>query len=162
VLKADENQNALFEEGVTEAYGKQFGPQIYATYLELFRALPVVLRAPNRVVICHSLPNARVMSLFAPARLEEENYEPADLAPGGTVHALLWGRDTSQENAEAFLQKMEAHLLVSGHIAYMDGFDIPNDRQVIIDCAETPASYLLFPADRPLTQPELIGCLKTI
>jgi hypothetical protein len=53
-------------------------------------------------------------------------------------------------------------LLVSGHIACADGFDVPNDRQIIVDCAESPASYLLFPADRPLTHAELVGCLKTI
>jgi hypothetical protein len=162
VLKADENLNALFREGVTEAYGPQFGPQIYATYLELFQALPVVLRTPNRVLVCHSLPAARALGLFAPERLEREGYDPADLAPGGVVHSLLWGRDTTPENAAAFLQKMGADLLVSGHIACPDGFDVPNDRQIIIDCAESPASYLLFPADRPLTQAELIGCLRTI
>jgi hypothetical protein len=162
VLKADENLNALFREGVTEAYGSQFGPQIYAAYLELFQALPVVARAPNRVMISHSLPNARVLPLFCPERLEADTYEPADLATHGTVHALLWGRDASQENAEVFLHKMDADLLVSGHIACPDGFDVPNDRQIIVDCAESPASYLLFPADHPLTHAELVGCLRTI
>src|SRR3954469_18111215 len=34
VLKADENQNALFREGVNEAYGAPFGTQIYDAYLE--------------------------------------------------------------------------------------------------------------------------------
>lgn len=162
VLKADENLNALFREGVTEAYGSQFGPQIYAAYLELFQALPVVVRVPNRVMICHSLPGARVMTLFTPARLEQNDYEAADLAPGGTIHSLLWGRDVSRTNAQNFLQKMDADLLVSGHIACPDGFDVPNDCQIILDCAGAPASFLLFPADRPLTQPDLIGCLRTI
>ena len=57
---------------------------------------------------------------------------------------------------------MDADLLVSGHIACDDGFDVPNDRQIIIDCAECPAGYLLFPTDRPLTHAELVGCLRTI
>jgi len=162
VLKADENLNALFREGVTEAYGGQFGPQIYATYMELFQALPVLIRLPNRIVMSHSLPAARVMAQFDPARLERDSYEPVDLAPGGAVHGLLWGRDVSQENAANFLQKIDADLLVSGHVACPDGFDVPNDRQIIVDCAESPASYLLFPADRPLTHAELVGCLKTI
>jgi hypothetical protein len=162
VLKADENLNAIFQEGVTEAYGKQFGPQIYATYLELFQALPVAVRTPNRVLVCHSLPSAKALPAFDPARLEVETYEPADLAPGGTVHSLLWGRDTSPENAANFLGRMDADLLVSGHIACEQGYDVPNGRQVIIDCAEHPGGYLLFPADRFLTHPDLIGCLKTI
>src|SRR5262249_28120215 len=126
VLKADENLNALFEEGVTEAYGKQFGPQVYATYLELFRALPVAVRAPNRVLICHSLPSGRSMPSFDPARLEADTYEPADLAPGGSINSLLWGRDTTLDNVTTFLTKMDADFLVSGHIACHQGFDVPN------------------------------------
>ena len=162
VMKGDENLNALFREGVTEAYGPQFGPQVYATYMDLFRALPVAIRAPNRVLVCHSLPPARSLAAFEPARLESDVSDPTDLQPGGTIHNLLWGRDTSAANAAEFLRKMDADLLVSGHIACDDGFGIPNDRQVILDCAECPAGYALFPTDRPLTHAELVGCLKTI
>jgi hypothetical protein len=162
VLKADENQNARFREGVLEAYGAQFGPQIYAAYLELFQALPVALRAPNGVLICHSLPAPRSLALFDPAKLERETYAEEDVQPGGSVHSLLWGRDASQEAAANFLRKMGCDLLVSGHIACDEGFAVPNDRQVIIDCAESPAGFVLFPADRPLTHQELVASVKTI
>ncbi|HSQ54610.1 MAG TPA: metallophosphoesterase [Gemmata sp.] len=117
VLKADENLNVLFQEGVTEGYGAEFGPKIYQTYLELFQALPLVLRTPNRVLISHSLPAARAMNLFDPGRLLTDKYEDADLQAGGTVYGILWGRDTTRENVMTFLEKMNADLLVSGHIA---------------------------------------------
>ena len=162
VLKADENLNSLFQEGVTEAYGKEFGPQIYAAYLDLFQALPVAVRAPNRVLICHSMPSGAALPTFDPARLEADTYVPADLQPGGTIHALLWGRDKTAATAAAFLEKMDADHLVSGHIACHEGFDVPNNRQIIVDCAELPAGYLLFPADRALTHQELVGCLRII
>lgn len=161
VLKADADLNALFEEGVRTAYGPQFGPEIYQTYLTLFQALPVALRAPNGVLVSHSLPAGRVLGLFDPARLEVEEYAEADLQPGGSVHSLLWGRDTSQANVEEFLRKMDAELLVSGHIASERGYDVPNTRQVIVDCAESPAGYALFPADRRLTHGELVACVRT-
>lgn len=162
VLKADENQNARFREGVFEAYGAQSAPPIYAAYLELFQALPVVLRAPNGVLICHSLPAPRSLPLFDPVRLERDTYVEEDLHPGGSVHSLLWGRDASQEAAANFLRKMGCDWLVSGHIACDAGFLVPNDRQVIIDCAESPAGFILFPANRPLTHQELVACVKTI
>jgi hypothetical protein len=162
VLKADENLNVLFEEGVTEAYGSQFGPQIYAAYLELFQALPVAIFTPNRTLICHSLPSARHMVTFDPNRLTHDVYEADDLAPGGSIHSLLWGRDTSPANVVNFLSRMDADWLISGHIPCPDGFDVPNERQIILDCAQSPASYLLFPTDHPITQSDLIGCLKTI
>jgi hypothetical protein len=162
VIKADENLNALFQEGVTEAYGQEYGPRIYAAYLELFQSLPVLVRTPNRVLISHSIPSGRALPAFDPARLEADAYAPADLQPGGAVHGLLWGRDKTAATVAEFLGKMDADLLVSGHIACDEGFDVPNDRQVIIDCAESPAGYLLFPTDRPLTHPDLVGCLRII
>jgi hypothetical protein len=160
VLKADEDLNALFEQGVADAYGPRFGPEVYQMYLELFKAGPVVLRSPNGVVVSHSLPAARAMALFDPARLEVAHYDEADLQPGGTVHSLLWGRDTSPATAADFLRKIGGDLLVSGHIASETGFSVPNDRQVIVDCSESPAGYILFPADRPLTHGELVGCIR--
>lgn len=162
VLKADEDLNALFEEGVKEAYGKQFGPQIYAMYLELFQALPVLLRLPNRVIVSHSLPSVKALPSFDPARLETDVYDPADLLPGGTVHSLLWGRDTSRTAIAGFLARVDADLLVSGHIACDEGYHVPNDAQIILDCAESPAGCLLFPADRPLTLADLSGFLKVV
>jgi len=162
VIKADSNQNELFQDGVNEAYGPKFGPEVYFAYLELFRTLPVAIRSPNGVLICHSMPPARSMQFFDPRRLEEDEYDPADLYPGGAVHSLLWGRDTSAQTAADFLQRMGAELLVSGHIVCVDGFSVPNNRQVILDCAESPAGFILFPADRPLTHPELVACVRTM
>ena len=161
VLKADEDLNDLFEEGVRAAYGPRFGPEVYQTYVELFKSLPVALRAPNRVLVCHSLPTMKTLPLFDPIRLELDYYEAADLQPGGCINSLLWGRDTSAAAATGFLAKMDADLLVSGHIASDTGYLVPNDRQVIVDSAESPAGYILFPADRPLTHQELVGCVKT-
>lgn len=162
VIKMDENQNARFREGVDEAYGPKFGPQIYAAYLELFQACPAMIRTPNGVLISHSLPNTRSLALFDPAKLERETYAPEDVRPGGTLHSLLWGRETTAEAAANFLRRMGADLLVSGHVACEQGFAAPNDRQVIVDCAESPAGYALFPADRPLTHQELVACVRTI
>lgn len=162
VLKADENQNVRFQEGVTEAYGPALGPALYAAYLELFQALPVALRAPNGVLVAHSLPAARFLPLFDPARLERDAYQDEDLQAGGTVHSLLWGRDTSAEAVANFLRKMGCDLLVSGHIASDTGYLVPNDRQVIVDCAEAPAGFVLFPADRKLTHAELVACVRTM
>src|SRR5204863_288322 len=159
VIKTDENQNVLFREGVTEAYGPTFGPQIYTTYMELFQACPVVLRTPNGILISHSLPTARSLPLFEPVHLERETYAAEELQPGGSVHSLLWGRDTSIDTVTNFLRKMGADLLVSGHIASHDGFAVPNDRQLIVDCAESPGGFVLFPADRELTHQELVACV---
>lgn len=162
VIKADENLNALFQSGVAEAYGPRFGPEIYSTYLELFQSLPVILRTPNRVLMSHSQPTGHSLSLFHPTLLDSDTHQPADLLPGGAVHSLLWGRDTTATTTKEFLRKMDADLLVSGHIACEEGYQAPNDHQLILDCAECPAGCLLFPTTRPLSQKDLINCVRII
>jgi hypothetical protein len=157
ILKADDDLNARFRKGVTAAYAAR-ADEIYAAYLDLFVALPVALRTPNRVFLSHSLPKANRLATFELARLEGEG----PLTPGDAVYNLVWGRDTSPANVTAFLAKVDADLLITGHIPTPGGFSVPNDRQVILDCIGVPAGFCVFPTDRPLTHEELVQCVCTI
>jgi hypothetical protein len=155
VGKADEPLNDLFRRGVAEAYGPA-GADIYRAYCDLFKALPLALRTPNRVFLCHSLVPGKNLETFDPLKLEYERYEDREFVPGGAVYGLLWGRDTSEKTAGEFLRAVDADLLVSGHIPTDTGYHVPNPRQLIVDCSQSPAAYVLFPADRPLTHAELV------
>jgi hypothetical protein len=143
---------------VTAAYGAAAG-DVYRAYLDLLRALPLALRTPNAVFISHSLIPARNLHTFDPRQLEAETYDAKEFVPGGLVYGLLWGRDTADRTADDFLRKVDADLLVSGHIPTDEGFSVPNPKQVIVDCSASPAAYVLFPADRPLTHAELVKCV---
>jgi hypothetical protein len=159
--KGDVDYNEVFRQGVTTAYGAR-ADDIYAAYLELFAAVPLVVRTANRVFISHSLPGAKRLEAFDLKILEQDTQSETDMRLGGTVHALVWGRDTSAANAAAFLQKVDADWLITGHIPCEHGFDVPNDRQIILDAAKAPGCYCLFPADRPVTQTELIQGVGTL
>jgi hypothetical protein len=161
IAKLDSDLNAQFREGVRAAYGTQ-ADLIYGGYQELFGVLPLALRTPNRVLICHGLPSASRLEAFDPAHLEQDIHEEKDLRPGGSVHALVWGRDTRPATVAAFLNKMDADLLITGHIPCERGFAVPNDRQLILDALETPACYCLFPTHHPLVQQDLIDCIGTL
>src|SRR5262245_7153833 len=158
IAKADDDLNRQFCQGIDAAYGS-VGEAIHSAYLELFAAAPLALRTPNRVFLSHSLPSPARLPTFDPDLLERDACRERELLAGGTVHALLWGRDTSAANAAAFLQKVDADLLITGHIPCPAGFEAPNDRQLILDCLGSPAGYCLFPADRPLTHQELHSCV---
>lgn len=162
VLKGNENVNAIFEEGVTEAYGREWGPKIYAAYLDLFQALPAIIRFPNRVVVSHTLPSLKALPTFDLARLEADRYEPEDVLPGGALHSLLWGRDTARETVKAYLERLDGDLLVSGHIACEQGYKTPHDCQLILDCAENPGGFVLFPTRRRMTIPDMLQCVRII
>jgi hypothetical protein len=161
VSKGDLDLNEVFREGVGTAYGSR-APEVYAVYEELLALVPLALRTPNRVLLSHSLPPASRLEDFDPAVLERDVSTEADVVPGGAVHSLVWGRDTRAETAAAFLARMDADLLISGHVPCDNGFDVPNDRQLILDSLGAPACYCLFPTDRPLTHAELVHHVGTL
>jgi hypothetical protein len=162
VMKEDRDLNAVFLDGVREAYGPKKGPEIYNGYLRLFGALPLALRTPNRIFISHSLPREKALETFELRHLETDAFPTEDLTVGGSVFELLWGRDTRAETCAAFLRKVDADWLVSGHIACEAGFARPNPRQVIVDCCDSPAAYALLPADRPITADEFAASVRLL
>lgn len=161
ISKGDRDPLQLFNQGVVTAYGGRAWDVLLA-YMELFAVLPLAVRTPNRVFLSHSLPSARKLDTFDPAVLEQDTHTDADLRSGGSVHSLVWGRDTRPETAEAFLKKVDADLLISGHIPNEPGWEAPNGRQIVLDSMRTPAGYCLFPVDRPLTHAELVQCAGTL
>jgi hypothetical protein len=162
IAKAESDLNAQFREGVGSAYGLR-GKEVYQAYMDLFAAIPVVVRTANRVFLSHSLPSARALPTFRPSRLELEPSDPFDLGPGGAVHALVWGRDTEPEHVVAFLKTVDADWLITGHISCPEqGFAVPNLRQLIIDSGGPPGTTCLVPADRPVTLDDLISGLKLL
>jgi hypothetical protein len=159
--KEDVDLTEQFWLGVYAAYGDR-AEEVYFSYLQLFAAVPLAVRTANRVFLSHSLPSAGRLAAFNPAVLEQDEADSAELLPGGSVYSLVWGRDVSASTAAAFLEKVDADLLITGHIPCDNGFAVPNDRQIILDSMSAPACCCLFPADRPLTQPELIDCVVAL
>jgi hypothetical protein len=154
--KGDEDLNDLFRHGVDVAY-KDHAQAIYDAYMHLIAVSPLVVRTPNRVYISHSVPSAQRLESFDPAVLERDDFRQEDLLPGGAVHSLVWGRTTSEEHALAFLQKVDADWLITGHVPQDQGFGIPNSRQVIVDAQGSAACYCLVPCDTQLSLDELRG-----
>jgi hypothetical protein len=161
ISKDDRDLNDLFREGVGTAYLHR-APEIYAAYLDLFAVVPLALRTPNSVFLSHSLPGAGHLLEFDPAALERQPSSPADLAPGGSVYALVWDRDVRPETVSTFLGKVGADLLITGHIPCEEGFARPSERHLILDSLGAPAACCLFPADRPLSPDELASCVQVL
>lgn len=159
--KGDELLNGIFRQGVDEFYSPR-GEEVYAAYGQFFAVLPLAIRTPNRVFLSHSLPKPVRLANFDIAALEHDETAEEDLKLGGAVHSLVWGRDTRPEHVAAFLKKVDADLLITGHIPCENGFEAPNDQQLILDTLKDPACYCLFPTDRPLTHAELLECVGAL
>lgn len=159
--KGDTELNNCFRQGVEAAYGA-YANRIYDGYLHLLAEVPLAIRSANRVFLSHSLPRPSTMNDFELPILTADDLHPGDLIPGGQIHSLVWGRDTTAANVGAFLKKVDADWLITGHIPCDQGFAAPNDRQLILDCLGEPAAYCLFPAEHPLTFQDLLNGVKTL
>jgi hypothetical protein len=157
IAKGLDNQNDLFTTGVENAYGDA-AAQILAAYNELFAAADLAVVTANRVWLSHSLPSSRRLPTFDAVDLERDELRPEDLHVGGSVYALLWGRDLSEANAKAFLKRIDADWLITGHIPCPEeGYMTPNTRQLILDAMATPACCCQFTTDRPVTLADLVA-----
>jgi hypothetical protein len=161
ILKNDNDLNGLFLDGVRTAYGNR-ADEVYSLYLELFALAPLALRSPGRVYVSHSLPSGGQLPGFDPAALEQQPTPPAELAPGGSVYSLVWGRDVREENVQAFLARVDSDVLITGHIPCEKGFERPSPRHVIVDSQGSPAACCLVPAARPVTPADLDGCIHLL
>jgi hypothetical protein len=142
--------NPHFRKGLETAYGPA-AEAIYQAYLQLFVALPIAVRTPNRVFLCHTIPDGSDLDRLDLEILRTGVWPPESLVRGGTIYALTWGRDTRPETADRFAALVDADLFVTGHQPCDEGFRQANHRQIIIDGTDPYPSYCLFPAREPLT-----------
>jgi hypothetical protein len=156
ILKGTEDILALFDDGIYQAYAPH-ADEIRQAYDELFAVLPVACRTANGVFMSHSLPAHLDSKPFNAAMLEQDGIPASEFGTGGNLHALLWGRDTTEDNVLAFLRMVSAELLITGHIPCERGYATPNSRQLILDAEDSPACYCLFRTDRPITFAELVA-----
>ncbi|MGE3818393.1 MAG: metallophosphoesterase [Isosphaeraceae bacterium] len=152
--------NALFRRGVETAYGPR-GPEVHAAYLELFAALPLAVRTPNRVFLCHTIPDAIDLDRTDLGVLALDVWPDEAMKRHGTVYNLTWGRDTAPETADRFAEMVDADWFITGHQPCDDGFQQANHRQIIIDGTDPYPAYCLFPANEPVTIASLLAGVRT-
>ncbi len=161
IAKAGVALNALFRQGIDTAYG-EFGQQVYDAYLKLFANLPLVCRTPNRVFLCHTIPDPRDVEKFERTVLDAETWPSEWMARGGPIYGITWGRCTEQENIDTFAKLVDADLFITGHQPCDDGFRQANARQIIIDGTDPYPAYCIFNPAGEVTVESLLAGVKTL
>ena len=156
VSKNGKDLNQLFDMGVAFAY-PEHTDQFLEAYRKLVEELPALILLPNGVTISHSLPDSTKIDSFDVRKLEVLPTTNEETTPGGSLHSLLWGRDTSEHNAQAFLEKVRGKWLISGHIPVFQGVDFPNPRQIVLDAHLDVGGYALIPGQREISPGEFHG-----
>jgi len=153
--------NELFHQGIRTAYGS-LADSIHSAYLDLFAALPLMVRTENRVLLCHTLPDERYFDALDLQVLAGETWPEEAMKRGGTIYALTWGRDNQPELADRFATLMDADLFITGHQPCDEGFRQANHRQIIIDGTDPYPMYCLFNARGPIAIEQLLEGVRPV
>ncbi len=154
IQKNKQMLNLLFRLGLQQMYGPA-ADKVREAFFPFLRSCPLAARLPGGVFVSHSIPEYADTdpfdkTIFSRQLDDGEFYERAG------IFKLVWGRDYRQENAEAFARLVDAKVLINGHEPCPEGFDAPNDIQLIVDCCSDKASYVILPTDRPLGHEEIV------
>jgi len=160
IVKNGKMLNLLFRCGLQEMYGDAM-PQVRKAYNEFFASLPLAVRLPTGVFISHSVPEAVDAREFDAGVLDRP-LAPSDLSEGGDAFRLVWGRDYRPANVEALARHVDAELFITGHEPSPDGYQVPNDRQIILDCCGHRGAYVILPLAEKLSQKEIVARIKPL
>jgi len=130
VSKAGRNASAPFWKGIENAYGAVW-PEVHGSYRRFLSSLPLAVRTATGVVISHSTPQSDAFETFD-CSIFDRSLTLDDYLPGGSVHALVWGRNHDQHAADEFAQCIGAEVLITGHQTSMPGVKTPTTRHIIL------------------------------
>lgn len=134
--------------GLTAAYGDD-SERVHDALSSFIGSSPLGVRVGD-AFICHSAPEGLDVQDFD-ASIFERPLNVNDIQPGGSAFRMVWGRDYREDNAKNFADLVESSVLIHGHTPCPAGFAAPNRVQLILDCIDRPAGYLLLPTQQPLT-----------
>jgi hypothetical protein len=160
ILKSKKMLNLMFRLGMQQSYGPA-AEKVREAYLAFLRSCPLGVRLPGGVLICHSAPEQSDENSFD-ATLFDRELDVTDWQEQGDMFRMLWGRDYRPENAHAFARQVKAKVLIHGHEPCPDGYRVPNDTQIILDCCADKASYLLLPTNVELTHKQIAERIKPL
>jgi len=152
--------NLLFRLGLQEVYGSA-ADRVREAYFPFLRSCPLGISLPGGVFVTHSIPES-VDSLPFDGSIFTRPLEPWDFHQRDGVFDLVWGRDYRRENAAAFAQLVGAKVLINGHEPCPEGFNTPNDIQIIIDCCNAKACYVTLATDREWTHAEIVERIQRL
>lgn len=160
IIKNKKMLNLMFRLGLQEMYGAAT-EKVREAYNEFIRTCPLAVRLPGGVFVCHSLPERSDSRTFD-RTIFDRPLEAADLLEHGDVFDLVWGRDYRIENARAFAKLVAAQVLIHGHEPCPEGYHVPNEMQIILDCCAEPGCYLTVPMNQELSHAQLVARIQRL
>lgn len=160
IQKNKQMLNLAFRLGLQQMYGPAT-EKVREAYFPFLRSCPLAVRLGADVFISHSVPE-HVDSRPFDTTIFSRDIDPGEYFERSGIFELVWGRDYRQENAQAFAELVEAKTLINGHEPCEEGFNSPNEIQLILDCCADKACYVVLPTDRDLTHAEIVEKVRKL
>jgi hypothetical protein len=160
IQKNKQMLNLLFRLGLQHVYGPATD-KVREAYFPFLRSCPLGVRLPGGILLTHSIPE-NVDARGFDRSVFTRQIEPAEYYERTGVFQLVWGRDYRAENARAFAKLMDAEVLINGHEPCADGFSVPSEHQIILDCCGDRACYVVLPTNEKLAQAEIVQRIERL
>jgi len=154
IQKNKQMLNLLFRLGLQQMYGAA-ADKVREAFFPFLKSCPLAVRLPGGIFISHSIPEDCDKRKFDRS-IFTRKLDDLDFLERTGVFQLVWGRDYRSENARAFAELVEAEVLLNGHEPCIEGYNAPNEYQVVIDCCSDKGAYVVLPLAEPLGQAEIL------
>lgn len=160
IMKARKMLNVMFRTGLQACYGAD-AERVRGAALDFIGSCPAAARIGQSVFVSHSLPEGSDRDCFD-ASVFSKPPSTRDLCEGGTLFRMVWGRDFRPANAEAYARAVNAEVLIHGHEPCFEGYRVPNDRQIIIDCCGPNPYVVVVPTKGDLSHRAIVKSLHAL
>jgi hypothetical protein len=157
ILKSGQNVIESFDAGLDFLFADE-AETVREAFTRYVQSLPLAIRCGNGVMCCHSLPGPKHIDTFDKTVLDRVPTE-ADLATGGAVNRMVWGRHHNQPLADELAEAWGAGQFLMGHQPASMGHETEGETMLVL--ASNHEHGVLLPLDlsRGYTRSELIDAL---
>jgi hypothetical protein len=160
IQKNKQMLNLMFRLGLQHVYGPAT-EKVREAYLPFLESCPLAVRLPGGVFVSHSVPEKADSDRFDPTIFTRQP-GPLEFFDRSSIFDLVWGRDYRPQNARAFAEKVGARVLINGHEPCSEGYSVPNDTQIILDCCGDQARYVMLPTRGEWTQAGIVERIEKL
>jgi hypothetical protein len=159
IMKAGMSVCEAFTAGVRRDFASAWHG-VNVAISEFLLSLPLAVRAPNKLLFCHSLPADDEIEKFDYAIFDRALAGPDYRRRTGPVYQLIWGRNVSADKAAAFADKVSASIVITGHQPQEEGYFANGDRHLILASDHNRGVFLPIDLTRTYTMGELVADLR--
>lgn len=132
ILKDSVSVVEAFDEGLAYVFGDETD-DVAAAIKRFVKSLALAVRTANGILVAHSLPSPRKMEVFDPEVLSRQLTEHDLTDADGSAHLMIWGRNLTQEQADALGEQWGVRIFLLGHQHADMGYEECGETMLILN-----------------------------